>query len=47
MELICRLDQCNYAFHSPKPKMDGCGIFKRDLVLISPVMKQGTHTGPY
>lgn len=47
MELICRLDQCNYAFHSPKPKMDGCGIFKRDLALISPVTKQGTHTGPY
>lgn len=47
MELICRLDQCNYAFHTPKPKMDGCGIFKRDLELISLVMKQGTHTGPY
>lgn len=45
MELICSLDQCNYAFHSPKPKMDGCGIFKRDLALISPVTKQGTHTG--
>lgn len=41
------LDQCNYAFHSPKPKMDGCGIFKRDLALISPVTKQGTYTGPY
>lgn len=39
MGLIRSLDQCNYAFHCPKPKTDGCGIFNRDL---TPVVKQGT-----